>query len=177
MLDLPQTLLEPILIRYATLNGFKVRWDTEFVSFVDHGESVTTTLRDRLSHQIFNVRSRHLLGADGARSRIVQQAQIPLIRRPGQGFAVNILMRADLSHLMDHRKGNLHWILQPNLETPDWAWIGCMRMVKPWHEWLCIIFTAPTAEREVKTNEEYLKRIKELVGDDSVDIEILLIGN
>lgn len=173
MLDLPQTLMEPLLMRYATLNGFKSRWDTEFVSFDQDGTGVTTTLRDLLSGAEYQVRSKYLFGADGARSAIVKQAEIPLIRRPGQGFAVNVLMRADLGHLMEHRKGNLHWILQPNIEAPEWGWIGCMRMVKPWHEWLCIIFPSPTAERKIRSNDEYMTRIKELIGDDSVDIEIL----
>jgi hypothetical protein len=36
-----------------------------------------------------------------------------MIKRPGQGFAINVLIEADMSHLMEHRKGNLHWILQP----------------------------------------------------------------
>ncbi|KAL1864813.1 hypothetical protein Plec18167_009645 [Paecilomyces lecythidis] len=173
MLDLPQTLMEPVLMRYATLHGFKCRWDTEFVSFEQDEKGVTTTLLDRLSQKSFQVRSKYLFGADGARSKIVQQAQIPLIRRPGQGFAINVLMEADMSHLMEHRKGNLHWILQPNLETPEWGWIGCMRMVKPWYEWLCIIFPDPTAKREVRSNEDYIKRIHEMIGDDSVAIKIL----
>ncbi|KAH8887264.1 hypothetical protein GQ53DRAFT_874391 [Thozetella sp. PMI_491] len=173
MLDLPQTLMEPILMRYATLNGFKSRWDTEFVSFEPDVNGVITTLLDRLSGATYQVRSKYLFGADGARSKIVQQASIPLIHRPGQGFAVNVLIKADMAHLMEHRKGNLHWILQPNREICDWAWIGCMRMVKPWHEWLCILFTSPAAKREVRSEEEYMERIKELIGDDSVNVEVL----
>ncbi len=160
-------------MRYATLNGFKSRWDTEFVSFEQDDKGVTTTFLDRISKKKYQVRSKYLFGCDGARSKIVQQAEIPLIKRPGQGYAVNVLMEADMSHLMEHRKGNLHWILQPNLETPEWGWIGCMRMVKPWHEWLCIIFMAPEAKREIRSNEEYVKRIHELIGDDSVAVEIL----
>jgi 2-polyprenyl-6-methoxyphenol hydroxylase-like FAD-dependent oxidoreductase len=165
--------MEPILMRYATLNGFKARFDTEFVSLEQDAAGVTTTLRDLLSGTTYQVRSRFLFGADGARSQIVKQASIPLIRHEGQGFAVNILIEANMEHLMEHRKGNLHWILQPNLETPDWAWIGCMRMVKPWHEWLCIIFPAPTAERKVMSEEQYVARVKEMIGDDSVDIKVL----
>ncbi|KAJ9603045.1 hypothetical protein H2200_012340 [Cladophialophora chaetospira] len=173
-LDLPQTLLEPIMTRWATLRGFHVRWDTSFVSFEQQPEGgVMTTLLDKVTGQQYKVRSKYLFGADGARSNIVRQLQLPMIKRPGQGFAINILMEADMSHLMENRMGNLHWILQPNIEHPEWAWIGCMRMVKPWHEWLCIIFTEPTAERTLRTNEEYMKRVKEMVGDDSIDIKIL----
>ena len=160
-------------MQYATLHGFNCRRDTEFVSFEQDEKGVVTTFLDRLSETKFNVRSKYLFGADGARSKIVQQARIPLIRRQGQGFAVNVLLEADMGHLMEHRKGNLHWILQPNLETPEWGWIGCMRMVKPWYEWLCIIFPTPTADREVRREEEYMGRIREMIGDDSVSIKIL----
>jgi 2-polyprenyl-6-methoxyphenol hydroxylase-like FAD-dependent oxidoreductase len=175
-LDLPQTLMEPLLIRYATLNGFQCRFDTQFISFVDDGEGVTTTLKDRILGQTYQVRSKYLFGADGARSSIVRQLGLPMIKRPGQGFAINVLIEADMSHLMEHRKGNLHWILQPGIDHPDYAWIGCFRMVKPWHEWLCIIFPAPGAERVVQSEELYLKRVKEMVGDDSIDVKILGIS-
>jgi len=167
--------MEPLLIRYATLNGFKCRWDTEFVSFVQHAKQggVTTTLRDTVTNQTYQVHSRYLFGADGARSSIIRQLEIPMIRRPGQGFAVNVLIEADMLHLMEHRKGNLHWILQPDRENPDYAWIGCLRMVKPWHEWLCIIFPAPGAERAVRSEAEYMDVVRQFIGDDSIDVKIL----
>lgn len=172
-LDLPQTLMEPLLVRYATLNGFKVKWDSRFVRFVQEPQGgVTTTLHDNTTGQEYQVRSKYLFGADGARSSIVKQLQLPLIRRPGQGFAVNILMEADLSHLMENRIGNLHWILTPDKEHPDYAWIACMRMVTPWREWLCIIIPSPTAERNVRSADEYMARIREFIGDDSVEIKI-----
>ena len=175
-MDLPQTLMEPILTRYATLNGFQCRFDTEFVSFNDDGEGVTTILKDRIMGYTFQVKSKYLFGADGARSNIARQLGLPMIKRPGQGFAINVLIEADMSHLMEHRKGNLHWILQPGVDHPEWAWIGCFRMVKPWHEWLCIIFPAPGAERVVQSEEVYLERVKEMIGDDSVDVKILGIS-
>jgi hypothetical protein len=49
-------------------------------------------------------------------------------------------------------------------------------MVKPWHEWLCIIFPAPGAARVVQSEELYLKRVKEMVGDDSIDVKLLGIS-
>ncbi|KAG0649402.1 2,4-dichlorophenol hydroxylase [Hyphodiscus hymeniophilus] len=181
-LDLPQTLLEPLLMRYATLNGFKCRWNTEFVSFVQDtkGGGITTTLFDNVTGQSYRVHSKYLFGCDGARSRIVKQLDLPLIVRPGQGLAVNILMEADMSHLMDNRKGNLHWILQPDqpdTKHPSFGWIGCMRMVKPWHEWLCIVFPGPGADLTVKPSEDdYLKMAHQFIGDDSVKVKVLGIS-
>jgi arginine utilization protein RocB len=57
-----------------------------------------------------------------------------LIKKPGQGLAINILAEVDLSHLVEHRKGNLHLVMQPDEEHPPWGWTAIVRMVKPWHE-------------------------------------------
>ncbi|KAK4502773.1 hypothetical protein PRZ48_006199 [Zasmidium cellare] len=173
-LDLPQTLLEPILTRHATLNGFKLRFNTSFVSFQqeESGGPIRTTLHDNVINTDYTARSKYLFGADGARSRIARQLDLPMIKREGQGFAINILIEADLGHLMEHRKGNLHWVLTPDKEHPDFAWVACMRMVKPWHEWLCIIFPEPDAERKAREPEEYIQRVHEFIGDDSVEVTI-----
>lgn len=163
-----------MLIRHATLNGFKVRWDTKFVSFKQEteGAGVTTTLFDKVTNQTYLVRSKYLFGCDGARSPIVQQLGVPMIKRPGQGFAINILLEADMSHLMENRMGNLHWILTPDKEHPEHSWIACFRMVKPWHEWLCIIFPSPKAEKKARDESDYIDRVREFIGDDSVDFKI-----
>ncbi|KAK3648785.1 hypothetical protein LTR56_007225 [Elasticomyces elasticus] len=174
-LDLPQTLLEPILTRYATLHGFHARFDTSFVSFeqtADPKALIRSRVHDRVSGQTYHVHSKYLFGADGARSQIARQLELPMIKQPSQGFAVNILIEADMSHLMENRMGNLHWLLTLDKEAPDYAWIGCIRMVKPWHEWLCIIFAAPGTERKVRPAEDYLPRIRDFIGDDSVDVQI-----
>ena len=85
-----------------------------------------------------------------------------------------------MSHLMDNRKGNLHWILQPDqpdTKHPSFGWIGCMRMVKPWHEWLCIVFPGPGADLAAKPNEDdYLKMVHQFIGDGSVKVQILGIS-
>ncbi|GAM86928.1 hypothetical protein ANO11243_049490 [Dothideomycetidae sp. 11243] len=173
-LDLPQTLLEPILTRHATLHGFQLRFDTSFESFVDNGPDghIESTLHDRVLDVTYRVRSKYLFGADGARSQVVRQLGLPMIKRPSQGFAINILIEADMAHLMENRMGNLHWLLRMDKEQPDWAWIGCIRMVKPWHEWLCIVFAAPGEERKLRSREEYLARVKEFIGDDSIDVTV-----
>lgn len=111
-----------------------------------------------------------MFGADGARSRIVKQLNLPLAVKPGQGLAINVLVKADLSHLVAHRKGNLHWVTQPDREHPDFGWMAIVRMVRPWDEWMFILF--PTRDYDPSktpnpSNEEYLQRVKELIGDDT----------
>lgn len=167
-MDLPQTLLEPVLVRHATTNGFTTRFDTTLSSFTEDPKSrlITATMQDNLSKQEYKIRTRYLFGADGARSRIVKQLNLPLMVKPGQGLAINVLVKADLSHLVEHRKGNLHWVMQPDREHPGFGWMAIVRMVKPWHEWMFILF--PTREYDIHATppkEEYLKRVRDFIGD------------
>jgi 2-polyprenyl-6-methoxyphenol hydroxylase-like FAD-dependent oxidoreductase len=172
--DLPQTLLEPILVRYATLNGFSCRFDTNFINFVQDDEGATSTLCDNLTGVEYKIRSKYLFGADGARGEVFRQLDLPLDVQPEQGLAFNVHLKADLSKYMQYRRGNLHWLLQPDREHPLFGWACIARMVKPWDEWLFIVLPERGKELEVNpTNEEWLDRMKEFIGDDSIDTEIL----
>lgn len=177
-IDLPQTLLEPMLLRYASQHGFKCRWDTKFLSFDETGTSgyVTSTVEDLVTHQLYKIRSRYLMGADGARSQIVRQLDLDLYKKPGGGLAHDIMVRADLSHLVKHRTGNLHWIQQPDVEHPSWGWMGVARMVKPWNEWIFTMFADPaTPSTSQPSNEECLQRIKQFIGDHT-PVELLTVS-
>ena len=150
--------------------GFKVRFDTTLTSFAQDPQTklITATVRDKVSNQEYKIRTKYLFGADGAQSQVVKQLDLPLIRKPGQGVAINVLVKADLSHLVDSRKGNLHWIMQPDREHPEFGWMGIARMVKPWDEWMFILFPARDADINIQpSEEEYLQRVHEMIGDDT----------
>ena len=67
---------------------------------------------------------------------MLRQLKIPLIKKPGQGLAINVLVKVDLSHVVDTRRGNLHWVMRPDEEQPDFGWTAVARMVKPWNEYV-----------------------------------------
>lgn len=132
--DLPQTELEPILVKKATDSGFSARFKTTFLSFTEEeGGRIVSTVRDGLTGLEYRIRSKYLYAADGGRSQIVRQLDLPLIKQPGQGLAINVMIEADLSKLMDNRTGNLHMVMQPDQEHPAWGWWAVLRMVKPWN--------------------------------------------
>ncbi|EFX05480.1 benzoate monooxygenase [Grosmannia clavigera kw1407] len=174
--DLPQTLLEPILVRRATSSGFCVRFDTVLASFEydEAAQRYTATVHDRVTRLAYRIRTQYLFGADGAQSQVVRQLQLPLLRKPGQGLAVNVLVRADLAHLVGPRRGNLHWIMQPDRESPDFGWTCLTRMVKPWHEWLFILMPSPGADlaAEQPSHEQCRQRVQDFIGDDT-PVEVL----
>ena len=168
--------MEPLLLRYATQHGFKCRMDTEFLRFEQDEKLVTTTVHDLVTGQIQKIRSKYLMGADGARSQIVKQLGLEFDVKPGGGIALDVLVRADLSHLIKHRTGNLHWLMQPDVEYPDFGWMGVARMVKPWNEWIFSLFPSMHAkDPKPPTNDEYLRRIKDFIGDDT-PADILMVS-
>ena len=177
--DLPQTLLEPILIRKASLSGFITRFNTEFISSEENEQEghVDVIVKDLVFNQIQKIRCKYLFGADGARSKIIRQLDLPLKQQPGGGLAWNVLAKCDLGKHMEHRMGNLHWCYQHNIEHPDFAWIGFPRMVKPWKEWVFTMFPVPGYQPDPPpTHEQWMKRIKQLIGDDEIDVEILNVS-
>ncbi|EXJ87569.1 hypothetical protein A1O3_04529 [Capronia epimyces CBS 606.96] len=168
--DLPQTLLEPALVRHAILNGFKTRFNTTLKSFEEDPDTglITVHVHDNISKVDYSIRTKYLFGADGARSQIVKQLDLPLSVKPGQGMAINVLVKADLSHLVEHRRGNLHWVMQPDKEHPAFGWMGIVRMVKPWNEWMFILFPTRDTDPQISpSKEEYLARVRDFIGDDT----------
>ncbi|KAH7024129.1 2,4-dichlorophenol 6-monooxygenase [Ilyonectria destructans] len=174
--DLPQTLLEPQLVRYATLHGFQIRFDSKFLSFEETSTGVTAMILDKVTGVTYTISSKYLFGADGARSQVVAQLGLPLTKGPGGGPALNVLVRADMSHLIQHRTGNLHWVMQPDVDHPDFGWSCIVRMVKPWHEWMFIFFPYPGTVLDRRPSEdEYRRRVQQVIGDDT-PVEILRIN-
>ncbi|KAK3386868.1 FAD binding domain-containing protein [Podospora didyma] len=176
--DLPQTELEPILTRRAVQKGWTLRFNTSFVSFTrEAADVIVSRIRDDVTGKTYRTQSRFLFGCDGARSQVIRELAIPLIKKPGQGLALNVLLKADLSHLVTNRTGNLHWVFQPEREHPAWGWACIVRMVRPWNEWMFIFLPAPGADVKaddmMASEEEYVSRAKEIIGDDSVAVEIL----
>jgi 2-polyprenyl-6-methoxyphenol hydroxylase-like FAD-dependent oxidoreductase len=141
---------------------------------------VVSEVFDDVTKAAYKIRSRYLFGCDGARSQVVRELGIPLVKKPGQGLALNVLVRADMSHLIgDRRVGNLHWVFRPEegMKGPPWGATACVRMVRPWNEWMFIFLPAPgqdlTADAMDASHEEYLARVRSFIGDDSVKVELL----
>lgn len=171
MSDLPQTFLEPVLVESATREGADFKFNTEFVRFEQAAESVITTLRDRATGEEFNVTSKYLVGADGARSAVLQALEIPVVGCQ-LNTAFNIHIIADLSKYIKHRPGSLNWIL--NLGAPEWSAVGNFRMVRPWNEWVVSMHPATKKlDDNQPSQESILKRLRQMIGDESVDIKIL----
>jgi 2-polyprenyl-6-methoxyphenol hydroxylase-like FAD-dependent oxidoreductase len=174
-MDLPQSLLEPVLVKYATSHGFQVRFDTEILSFTEDETSgkVDCVLKDRVTKIEYTVRTRFLFGADGGRSRVAKSLDLPFTSIPSGGTAWNILVKADLSHIMPHRDGNLHWCLRLK---KDHEYLAVGRMVRPWTEWMFVMLPkGPSISTEPKSKEVWKAIVEDMIDDASVGVEVLRV--
>src|ERR1700677_781014 len=76
--DIPQTYLEPILVKNATARGTQTRFSTEYLSHTQDADGVDVRVRDRLTGAVYTIRAKYLIGADGAPSMVAAAIRPPM---------------------------------------------------------------------------------------------------
>jgi 2,4-dichlorophenol 6-monooxygenase len=135
--DIPQTYLEPILVRNATVRGTQTRFSTEYLGLTQDDQGVTVDVRDRLTGHEYQIRAKYVIGADGARSKVAADIDLPYEGKMDIAGSMNITFEADISELVDHRPSVLYWVIQPGSNVGGIG-TGLVRMVRPWNEWLIV---------------------------------------
>jgi 2,4-dichlorophenol 6-monooxygenase len=169
--DIPQTYLEPILVKNATSRGTQTRFSTEYLSHAQDDDGVTTTVRDRLTGATYTIRSRYLIGADGARSLVAEHLALPFEGKMDIAGSMNITFKADISSQVATRPSVLYWVIQPGSNVGGIG-AGLVRMIRPWNEWLIVWgydITKPPPEVNEKTATEIAAN---LLGMPELDVEI-----
>ncbi|MQA11027.1 MAG: FAD-binding protein [Pseudonocardiaceae bacterium] len=171
MCDMPQHLMEPVLINNAMDRGSVVRFDTEYLSMSQDDSGVTVTVRDRVRGDEYQIRARYLIGADGGRSIVAEHAGLPMVGEMGVAGSINIVFHADLSEYVAHWPSVLYWVLQPGAEVGGIG-MGLVRMVRPWNEWL-IVWGYDINQPPPPLSDEYaLSVVRTLIGDDDIPVRI-----
>jgi 2,4-dichlorophenol 6-monooxygenase len=172
MLDIPQPLMEPVLVKSAAERGAILSFHTEYLSHTQDADGVTVSFRDLRNGQAFSQRARYLLAFDGARSKIAEEIGLPFegeLARAGTNY---ILFNADLSKYVAHRPSILHWIYNSHAGFGEIG-MGLLRAIKPWNQWIAG-WGFNMADGPPELSDEVIKdRIRMLVGDDELDIDIV----
>ncbi len=171
MCNIPQHVLEPILANAALRAGSQMRFDNELIDFTQDAEGVTARIVDRGTEREYTVRAQYMIGADGARSRVIETLGLPLEGQSGLGYAANVWLRADLSRYCAHRPGVLYWMVQPGNDY--WVGSGTFICVRPWNEWVMLFMYDPSQGEPDLGEEAVIARARRVIGDDSIPIEIL----
>jgi len=169
--DLPQHLLEPILVSTAASRGTRLRFDTEYLSHVQDESGVTATVLDRLSGETYQIRAKYLIGADGGRSKVAEDIALPMEGSLALAGSTNIVFEADLAKYVEHRPAVLFLVVQAGLADTGIG-IGVIRMVRPWKEWLLHSGYDISKPAPKLTDAEAVQIVHNMVGDDSIPVKI-----
>jgi 2,4-dichlorophenol 6-monooxygenase len=169
--DIPQTYLEPILVKNAAARGAHLRFSTEYVSHTQDADGVTVEVHDRLSGETYTIRAKYLIGADGARSQVAADIGLPMEGAMDIAGSMNITFKADISQHVGHRPSVLYWVIQPGSDVGGIG-AGLVRMVRPWNEWLIVWgydISRPPPEVD---DEAAIQIVRNLLGLPDIAVEI-----
>ena len=171
MLDAPQTITEPVMMQAAQARGAKVRFDTEYLSHEQDDSGVTTQVRDRLTGATYAIRSRYLVGADGARSKVAADLGLPFEGPGAVAGALHIIFEADLSRFVEYRPSVLYWMVQPGAEK-EGVGLGVLRMIRPWTEWM-LMWGYEVAAGPPEITDEFARELAvQLVGTGDFEMRV-----
>lgn len=171
MLDVLQPDLESVLIKNAAERGSQLAFDTQYLGHAQDEEGVTTRLLDRRTGCEYTVRSRYLVGADGAGSKVAEDLGLPFVGQMARAATIYARFKCDLSKYVTHRPSILYWIASPNAGVGEIG-LGLLRAVHQWDEWIAG-WGHDLAEGEPVLDEtELVARIRTLIGDPQADIRL-----
>ncbi len=173
--DIPQTYLEPIVLGKALQNGAHAKFSTEYVRAVQDADGVTVTVRDRLDNREYAIRAKYVIGADGARSQVAADANLPMTGKENQAGCINIFFDADLAPLVEHRPSAIFLIFS-RAAMAGGIGVGALRMVRPWHEWLGVWNYDIDRPPPKLNGDEATAILRQMIGDYDTEIQVRSIS-
>ena len=171
LVDIPQTYLEPILVRNATSRGTQTRFSTEYVAHTQDSTGVDVEVRDRLTGHQYTIRANYLIGADGARSKVAADIGLPFEGAMDIAGSMNITFKADIASHVAHRPSVLYWVIQPGANVGGIG-AGLVRMVRPWNEWLIVWGYDINDEPPALDEDDAVNIVRQLLGMPDLAVEI-----
>lgn len=118
------------------------------------------------------MRAKYLFGADGARSKVLDDAGLKVEGQLARAGTAYVIFNADLSRYVEHRPSILHWIVTPHASFGEIGF-GLLRAIRPWTQWIAGWgFDISQGEPDLSP-EVCLEKIRILVGDPTLEAEIL----
>lgn len=171
MMDLPQDKMEPLLVKNASAKGAIFSFNTEYLSHEQDATGVTVSLRDLLDGREYQIRARYLVGADGARSKVMDDAGLQVEGQLARAATAYVLFKADLTRYVAHRPSILYWVVTSNAAFGEIG-MGLLRAITPWNQWIAGWgFDMNKGEPDFSP-EEIKRKVRLLVGDPELEFEV-----
>ncbi|WP_168787357.1 FAD-dependent monooxygenase [Paraburkholderia aromaticivorans] len=172
VVDIIQPEMEPILFKNAAQRGATFSANTEYLSHEQDENGVTVQLQDRITGREYSMRAKYLVGADGARSKVVEELGLQIEGEMARAGTAYVIFNADLTRYVKHRPSILHWIVSPDAAFGEIG-LGLLRAVKPWTQWIAGWgFDISKGEPDL-SEETVLSKIRILAGVPDLEVELV----
>ena len=154
----PQDLFDPILQKFArSMPTVDAKYHCRLAAYAQHGDGVESTVENLQSGQTFRVKSRFLVGCDGASSAVRKQAGITMSGLGTLTYTTNVLFRCpSLRVSRTTRLGYRHLFIGPE---GTWATVVAIDGRDNWR--LSII---GSADKKELTEAEVHAAIERVIG-------------
>jgi 2,4-dichlorophenol 6-monooxygenase len=167
MCNIPQHILEPILLDHCQRADADIRLHHEVTSVTQDGEGVTSVVRPRRGGPAFTVRSKYVIGCDGGKTVVGGEGGFEWEGEEGLVSAITVWIEADLAKYTAHRSGALFFVCEPGGEDLLSIWT----CIEPWNEW-STIFIRHGGDPHDLSEEAVLPRVRSAIGDPDVEVRI-----
>ncbi len=165
--NIPQHILEPIMLEHARDLGADIRLHHEVVALREEPDAVIARVRPRDGSREFEVAAQYVIGCDGARTIVGEEGGFEFEGQGGLGNAITVWIDADLSRYTAHRSGALFVVCNPGSDDIVSIWT----CIEPWNEWSTIFVRHGQKPNEL-SEESVLPRVRAAIGDPDVDVRI-----
>lgn len=164
----PQNFFDPVLRRFAERSTLaELRYETELVSFVEHAQGVTATLRNLRTGELEDIDASYMVGTDGGASTVRQVLDIPMEGPAALTYTTNVIFRCDGLERLHAMKPAYRYIFIGAEGT--WATLVAINGRDQWRFSL-----VGDADKRAYSNEELRAAIVRAVGRE-FDFEILSV--
>jgi 2-polyprenyl-6-methoxyphenol hydroxylase-like FAD-dependent oxidoreductase len=110
--NIPQPVFEQFVTEHISADpNVDIRKGISFNSLVTESNSVLTTVEERATGGIYQIRSRHVIACDGAKSKVREFLGIESDGEDSYETMMTIHFNANLRPVVGKRVGMLHWIM------------------------------------------------------------------
>lgn len=169
-INLPQHVLEPVLLAAAVERGAHVRFSHELVEIQQNADAALVRVRDHRSGHEYLIRTRYVIAADGGRSRVAEQLDIAFEGQTALKHMVNMWIEVDLAEHVAHRPGVLYTILQPGANS--WVGSGAFICVRPFYDWVLVREYDPALGEPDTSEDKVVRFARTMIGDPSAEVRL-----
>lgn len=169
MVNSPQHVLERVLLAHALEQGAEIRFNNELLHIEQTVEGVVGRVRNRQTEDVYTVRAKYAIGADGGRSVVAQQAGFKFEGEPGLINMLTSWLEADVTKYTAYRPACIYMMAQPG--NAFWVGSGTLIAVKPFTEWLLNRQYDPNGEPDV-SDDAVIAYARKVLGLPDLQIKV-----